>query len=162
MNHLDLPRGATMLAAVSFPSIVAAAEPETTNGFEDGDGCPDEVPEEVKEFTGAIEGIYFQTAKAEIRKTSERKLGEAAKVLAAYPEIRVEISGHTDDRGKRPLNMKLSADRAEAVKTWLTEHGIDAARITTRGAGPDEPVADNGTKDGRSKNRRIEFKIMTD
>ncbi|MEX1366073.1 MAG: OmpA family protein [Nannocystaceae bacterium] len=137
-------------------------EPETTNGFEDGDGCPDEVPEEVKKFTGAIEGIYFQTAKAEIRKTSERKLSEAAKVLAAYPEIRVEISGHTDDRGKRPLNMKLSADRAEAVKTWLTEHGIDAARITTRGAGPDEPVADNGTKDGRSKNRRIEFKIMTD
>ena len=137
-------------------------EPETNNGFEDGDGCPDEVPEAVKAFTGAIEGIYFETAKAIIRPRSQSTLERAAKVLADYPDVRVEISGHTDDRGKRDMNMKLSADRAEAVKTWLTEHGIDASRITTRGAGPDEPVADNATKPGRAKNRRIEFKILTD
>lgn len=137
-------------------------EPETKNGYQDGDGCPDEVPEEVKAFTGAIEGIYFETAKATIRSKSTTTLERAAKVLSDYPDVRVEISGHTDDRGKRDYNMKLSADRAESVKAWLVEHGIDASRITTRGAGPDEPVADNGSRAGRAKNRRIEFEILTD
>lgn len=136
-------------------------EPETPNGYQDGDGCPDEVPEEVKKFTGAIKGIVFETGKADIRKRSEKTLQEAAKVLAEYPDIRVEISGHTDSRGKHDDNMKLSADRAAAVKSWLVDHGIDASRISTRGAGPDEPVATNDTKSGRAENRRIEFKILT-
>ena len=136
-------------------------EPETTNGYQDEDGCPDEVPEEVKKFTGAIEGIYFETGKADIRQRSEKTLKEAAKVLAEYTDIRVEIAGHTDSRGKHDDNVKLSADRAESVKTWLVDHGIDASRITTRGAGPDEPVESNDTKAGRAKNRRIEFKILT-
>ncbi len=136
-------------------------EPETNNGYQDADGCPDEVPEEVKKFTGAIKGIYFETAKAEIRSKSTKTLNEAAKVLAEFSDIRVEVSGHTDSRGKREMNMKLSAERAESVKQWLVEHGIDASRITTRGAGPDEPVADNSSKAGRADNRRIEFKIIT-
>ncbi len=137
-------------------------EPETVNGYEDSDGCPDEVPEAVKKFTGAIKGIYFETGKSDIRKKSETTLNASAKVLAEYTDIRVEISGHTDSRGKREMNMKLSAARASAVKDWLVAHGIDASRITTRGAGPDEPIADNKTRAGRSENRRIEFKIITE
>jgi OOP family OmpA-OmpF porin len=57
--------------------------------------------------------------------------------------------------------MKLSADRAEAVKTYLVGKGVDASRIETRGAGPDEPIADNKTPAGKQKNRRIEFKLIT-
>ncbi|MEM9456692.1 MAG: OmpA family protein [Myxococcota bacterium] len=143
------------------PEDQCPEDPETVNGFEDGDGCPDELPDVVKQFTGVIEGIYFATGKAVIRKKSFPKLDGAAKVLADYPGLRVEISGHTDSRGKYKKNMKLSQDRADSVKKYLTDKGIDASRIETRGAGPDQPIGDNKTKDGRQQNRRIEFKLLT-
>jgi OOP family OmpA-OmpF porin len=136
-------------------------EPETKNGFQDDDGCPDEVPAEIKKFTGVIEGIEFDTGKATIRKKSEATLDAAVKVLTDYPTIKIEISGHTDDVGKRDKNVKLSQDRADAVKAYIVGKGVDGSRIQTRGAGPSEPIADNKTKEGRQKNRRIEFKLLT-
>jgi len=81
-------------------------------------------------------------------------------VLALYPDVRLEISGHTDGRGERGFNMRLSADRAAEVKARLIWLGVDGSRLTTRGVGPDEPVADNETKKGRAANRRIEFKLI--
>lgn len=136
-------------------------EPETKNGFQDDDGCPDEVPAEVKKFTGVIEGIEFDTNKATIRKKSETTLDAAVKVLTDNPSIKIEISGHTDNEGKRDKNVKLSQDRADAVKAYMVSKGIDGSRIQTRGAGPDEPIGDNKTKEGRQKNRRTEFKLLT-
>ena len=137
-------------------------EPETFNGFTDDDGCPDELPEEVKKYTGVIEGILFATGKSVIRSKSFPLLDEAVKVLTDYPALKVEISGHTDSRGNHDKNVQLSKDRAEAVKTYMVDKGIDASRILTRGAGPDEPVGDNATKEGRAQNRRIEFKLLTE
>ncbi|MCX4246803.1 OmpA family protein [Paraliomyxa miuraensis] len=141
------------------PDDQCVNEPETPNGYEDGDGCPDEVPEEVKKFTGVIEGIRFDTNKSTIKKTSFKTLDAAVEVLIKFPSVGVEISGHTDDVGKREDNMTLSQDRANSVKDYMVGKGVDASRITTRGAGPDEPVDTNKTKKGRAKNRRIEFKI---
>lgn len=135
-------------------------EPETANGFQDGDGCPDELPPEVKAFNGVIQGIFFDTGKATIKATSEAVLDNAAKVLTQYPDIRVAIVGHTDDRGNHDRNVELSRKRAESVREYLNGHGVDGSRVTTRGAGPDEPMADNTTKAGRAKNRRIEFKLV--
>jgi len=135
-------------------------EPETKNGFEDQDGCPDEVPDEVTKFTGNIKGIYFQTGKAEIKDKSKPKLDEAISILKKYPDLRLEVVGHTDNVGKRAYNVELSKQRADAVRDYLVSNGVDSSRLETRGAGPDEPVADNGTKTGRSKNRRIEFKVL--
>jgi OOP family OmpA-OmpF porin len=135
-------------------------DPETTNGFEDGDGCPDEVPKEVQRFNGIIKGIQFDTNKATIRPSSRTTLDETADVLAKYPSVQVEIIGHTDDRGERESNLELSQNRANSVRDYLVGKGIDASRIRTRGAGPDEPVAPNKTKAGRAQNRRIEFKIV--
>ena len=83
-------------------------------------------------------------------------------MLRKHESVRVEVSGHTDDRGKPEHNLELSRRRAESVKQYLVEEGIDPARITTRGAGPSEPIADNGNKRGRAKNRRIEFKLLTE
>ncbi|MEZ4379790.1 MAG: OmpA family protein [Nannocystaceae bacterium] len=137
-------------------------EPETKNGYEDADGCPDEIPEQIKEFTGVIEGIYFEFNSDKIRKKSEAKLKKAADVLKEFPDIRVEISGHTDNIGDRDVNLDLSRRRAESVRQWLVDNGIDGSRITTRGAGPDEPIDTNDTKAGQAKNRRIEFKVLTD
>jgi len=74
--------------------------------------------------------------------------------------VRVRIAGHTDNVGKRAANVDLSQRRAAAVRKYLVDAGIDAARLETRGAGPDEPVASNKTKDGRAKNRRIEFELI--
>jgi OOP family OmpA-OmpF porin len=135
-------------------------EPETKNGFEDEDGCPDKLPEAVQKFTGVIQGIEFDTNKATIRKKSFKTLDEAVGVLKDYPKLRIEISGHTDTTGKRDHNMELSKARADSVKKYMVDKGIDASRIETRGAGPDEPIADNKTAAGKQKNRRIEFKIL--
>jgi len=135
-------------------------EPETKNGFEDADGCPDEVPKEVEKFRGVIEGIYFDTGKATIKPKSKTVLDAAVEVLKKHPSVRVEISGHTDSTGSREFNLELSRRRAESVEDYLVEHGVEAGRVETRGAGPDEPIADNKSKAGRSKNRRIEFKLL--
>jgi outer membrane protein OmpA-like peptidoglycan-associated protein len=77
--------------------------------------------------------------------------------LANYPTIEVLISGHTDNAGKRDKNIKLSLDRANAVKAWLVAKGIPEARMSTAGYGPDQPIAPNDTPENMQKNRRIEF-----
>jgi len=135
-------------------------KPETKNGFEDEDGCPDSIPEAVKKFSGVITGISFDKNKATIRPQSKGVLGNAAKVLQTYPSISLEISGHTSSEGDAAVNQRLSQDRADAVKQWLVDNGVPPERIKTRGAGPDEPIADNKTAAGREKNRRIEFKVL--
>ena len=135
-------------------------EPETRNGFEDQDGCPDTVPEAVKKFTGVVQGIYFDQSKATIRAQSSPVLGRAAKVFAEFPSVSIEISGHTSSEGDEAFNQQLSLDRAQAVKDWLIKAGTPSDRITIRGAGPSEPIADNKTNAGREKNRRIEFKLL--
>ncbi|MES1172300.1 MAG: OmpA family protein [Bacteroidota bacterium] len=135
-------------------------EPETKNGFQDSDGCPDEVPSAVKKFTGVIEGINFKTAQAVILPGSYSILDRAVAVLKEYPDIRMEISGHTDSRGKADYNRDLSQRRADAVKMYFIANGVDAARLTTIGYGLDRPVADNATEAGRSKNRRTEFRLL--
>jgi OOP family OmpA-OmpF porin len=143
------------------PDDTCVSEPETRNGFQDSDGCPDEVPQELSKFTGVIQGITFDTGKAIIRASSRPVLDDAIKVLAAHPDTRIQISGHTDSRGDHDFNVDLSKRRAESVKNYLTEKGIDPNRIETVGYGPDQPIDTNDTKTGRSHNRRIEFKILT-
>jgi outer membrane protein OmpA-like peptidoglycan-associated protein len=135
-------------------------QPETVNGFEDDDGCPDTLPEKIKKYSGVVPGIEFDLAKATIRPSSRPTLDEAAGVLKEYPALRISISGHTDDVGDHNKNVDLSKARADSVKAYFVAQGIDAARIETRGAGPDEPIADNKQAAGRQKNRRIEFKLL--
>ena len=137
-------------------------EPETRNGWEDTDGCPDEIPRAITKFTGVIKGIYFDFNKATIKKNSAPTLDAAAKIFKEYPGLKVEVSGHTDDVGAREYNVDLAQRRADSVKQYLVDRGVTADRIKTRGAGPDEPIADNTKAAGRAKNRRIEFKILID
>lgn len=135
-------------------------QPETKNGFEDRDGCPDELPKEVARFAGVIKGIQFDFGKATIRKESNKVLDDAIKVLKQYAELRIMVSGHTDNVGEPAMNTELSQARANSVKEYMVGKGIDTGRIETRGAGPNEPVADNATDKGRQENRRIEFKLL--
>lgn len=135
-------------------------DPETKNGYEDSDGCPDEVPKEVEKFTGSIDGIWFDIGKSTIKDGSRRALQAAADVLIKYPSVRLEVSGHTSSEGAPEFNQTLSEERAQAVVEWLVNAGVPKANLVSRGAGSDEPVADNKTRIGRTKNRRIEFKIL--
>lgn len=132
-------------------------DPESFNGYKDQDGCPDEKPVEIKQ-TLVLEGVNFRTGSAELLDESFSILDNVYNSLEAFPVVKVEISGHTDNVGNARANMILSQERAQAVKDYLVNRGIDGARIQTRGAGESEPVASNRTAKGRAKNRRIEFK----
>jgi len=136
-------------------------EAETKNNYHDDDGCPDEVPAAVaKAFKGTLEGIEFETGKATIRKRSFKVLDKAFAVLDEYKDVRIQISGHTDNRGEDAANKALSQDRAQAVKTYLVAKGIDDQRLNAVGFGAEKPIADNKNAKGQKKNRRIEFRLM--
>lgn len=136
------------------------SEAETVNGYQDTDGCPDELPAAVKKFSGVIAGIEFDLGKATIRPVSRSVLDSAIETLKAYPELKMLVTGHTDNVGKRETNVELSKKRADSVKDYLLSKGIEPSRISTRGAGPDEPLDKGETAVARQKNRRIEFKLV--
>ncbi|HWN70488.1 MAG TPA: OmpA family protein [Haliangium sp.] len=137
-------------------------EAETANGFDDEDGCPDDVPERIAQYIGVIEGIRFGSGSARIQGAQSRTiLDEAAAILLEYPSVSIRISGYTDNRGNRARNVALSRARADAVKWYLVDRGIEHTRLLTMGYGPEQPIAENDTPAGRAKNRRIEFELLT-
>lgn len=105
-----------------------------------------------------LEGITFETGKADITPESEVVLQGALKTMQTYPDIIVEISGHTDDVGSASSNQALSQRRADSVRFWLISKGIQPDRIVARGYGEDFPRVPNDSPDNRRMNRRIEFK----
>jgi outer membrane protein OmpA-like peptidoglycan-associated protein len=104
--------------------------------------------------------IQFEYDSAEIKPVSYEILDDVAKLMSENPQIEeVDVIGHTSSEGSKKHNDKLSADRAAAVKKYLVDKGIDAARLISEGKGPSEPIADNDTDAGKEANRRVEFKI---
>ncbi len=107
------------------------------------------------------EKIQFDTGKAVIADASTSLLDAIAAVFVDNPQIeRVEIAGHTDDKGRIAANIRLSKARARAVKTALVNRGVDAKRLKAEGYGPNKPIADNATEEGKEANRRVEFLII--
>ena len=135
-------------------------EGETLNGYEDDDGCPDAVPVPLAQRVGRIEGLVFGNNSADLLPSSVPILQKVLLVLQSFPNIRVEIAGHTDNTGTREANVALSQQRAESVKTWLVDHGAQITKLTAMGYGPDKPVATNTSAAGRAKNRRVEFVLI--
>lgn len=105
--------------------------------------------------------IEFQAGSAVLTPQGKAILDEMAQALSKLGGKRVEVVGHTDAQGARTGNLALSLARADAVKTYLASKGVDASRVVTSGAGPDQPVAGNDTPEGRSRNRRIEFRLAS-
>ena len=122
-------------------------------------GCP-EIKREVRQLLQkAMQGIEFETGKSTIKKKSFPLLDQIAATFIENSNYIIEVQGHTDNVGKADYNMKLSDDRANSVMNYLIAHGVESTRMTAHGYGMDVPIADNSTKAGRQKNRRVEFKI---
>lgn len=109
--------------------------------------------------TIALRNIFFDTGKSTLRPESNSELDRLVKLLKDVPNLKIEISGHTDNTGSATLNNELSKARAEAVVAYLKTKGITATRLTSEGYGSSKPVASNDNAAGRQENRRTEFKI---
>jgi SH3 domain-containing YSC84-like protein 1 len=101
--------------------------------------------------------VQFETGKADITPDSATALNAVLATLKDHADWNIRVEGFTDNVGSKEANEKLSADRAEAVANWLADHGIDRARLSSKGYGPARPVASNKSDDGRAKNRRVEL-----
>ena len=170
-------------AAADKAAAEAAAAEALAKKDTDGDGVPDvqdNCPNEpgpasnygcpvakkqlvtvTKEGVQILQKVEFAPGKAAIARKSFPLLDQVAEVLAAHGELgKVEVQGHTDSSGNADKNRVLSQQRAAAVVNYLVKKKVDAARLTPKGYGPDVPIADNATKEGRDKNRRVEFKVV--
>jgi outer membrane protein OmpA-like peptidoglycan-associated protein len=134
---------------------------EVYNQFKDTDGCPDKKQLVVvtKKRIKLNQKIFFDFNKARIKRVSYPLLNAVYKVLADRPTMEVRIEGHTDSRGSRRYNRRLSRRRARSVRRYLKRKGIDGDRMRAVGYGESKPIAPNRTAEGREKNRRVEFHI---
>jgi OOP family OmpA-OmpF porin len=114
------------------------------------DGCPPVAPL-------TLSGVNFDNDMATLRPDALATLDRAAESLKARADVKVEVAGHTDSRNSDAYNMSLSLDRANAVRDYLIGKGIAADRLTAKGYGESQPVADNATEEGRFQNRRVEL-----
>ena len=105
-------------------------------------------------------GVYFDTNKYNINEASETLLNKLAGILMEYPDTNVIVVGHTDSTGADAYNMTLSQNRAFAVTNYFTSKGLISTRFTTNWFGEEQPIADNSTAEGRSKNRRVNIAIV--
>ena len=117
--------------------------------------------EKAKEGSVAIlNNIFFDVDKYDLKDKSVTELEKIIRFLTINPSVRVEIAGHTDNSGAADYNRQLSERRANSVFIFLGQHGIDKKRMVPKGYGPDRPIANNDTEEGRSQNRRIEVRII--
>lgn len=108
-----------------------------------------------------IDKIQFEVGKAELKPVSFPILDEVIKVMKDNPQIAaIQVEGHTDSTGSAELNRSLSQARAESVVKYMTGKGVKSSRLVPKGFGPDVPIADNATEEGREANRRVEFNIV--
>ncbi|WP_286130662.1 OmpA family protein [Solirubrum puertoriconensis] len=105
-------------------------------------------------------GILFDTNKSDLRAASVQEIDKMAEVLKKYPDTNVIVEGHTDNTGSDAINQPLSERRAQAVANETMSKGVESGRITTKGYGSSQPVADNTTAEGRQANRRVEIAIF--
>jgi OOP family OmpA-OmpF porin len=118
----------------------------------DANGCP--ITAEIR-----LERIFFDTGLATLREESAETLDFAVRTLNANPDLAIEVAGHTDNQGPDALNLDLSERRAQAVLDYLRDKGVKN-RMTAKGYGESEPIADNATRAGRQENRRVVLRVL--
>jgi OOP family OmpA-OmpF porin len=145
--------------------VVDAMDKCPTVPAKTADGCPAPVVEPAPAPVAApqklvLGDVLFDTNEATLTQNATATLDKAAASLQEWGNVKVEVAGYTDDRGTPEYNEKLSVRRADAVRTYLIGKGVAADRLTTKGYGESNPVADNATVEGRTENRRVELVPM--
>ncbi len=113
-----------------------------------------------KQVAVRLNNVFFDFNSAHLRPESYPELDRFAQFIKTHPNLLIEISGHTDSVGTAQYNIKLSTERAQAVKTYLVNKGCNPKQLVVKGYGFSKPVATNQTEEGRQKNRRVEFKVI--
>jgi OOP family OmpA-OmpF porin len=132
----------------------------TKAGTRANNGCPEEVKKEVVEKINYAAGkVQFAVNKAVLTPASKKVLDGVADILRQQPELKLAIGGHTSSDGSRELNLRLSQQRADAVKNYLISKGIEAERLSATGYGPDQPLNEGKTAVEKAQNRRVEMVV---
>lgn len=137
-------------------------EPGPRSAIAEKHGCPSLTHVNEDGEVELLQPIEFEFGRAVIKPVSYPILEEVVSLMKARSKLRLGVYGHTDDRGALALNMRLSKERAAACLSYLVQHGIAENRLESEGFGPNKPLADNGTEAGRARNRRVEFKILSE
>jgi outer membrane protein OmpA-like peptidoglycan-associated protein len=103
--------------------------------------------------------VLFNLNSASLKPDARERLAKVAGILIAYPDIRVEVNGYTDNTGSSDYNQRLSEQRAETVRDYLVRQGVPSGSITSRGLGPNDPIASNDSPEGRRQNRRVNLVV---
>ena len=123
-------------------------------------GCPEITQVELAKLEELFKTVYFDSSKDTFSGETISRLDEAASIMTKYSTAKFSISGHTDSQGSTTFNQELSNSRANAVKDYLVSKGVSSSNLNAKGFGEDMPIATNNTRSGRSKNRRVEVKLM--
>lgn len=122
---------------------------------------PLQVQDSAKPAPIILNNVEFEFGSTELTSASRPELDRLKDLLITNPAIEIEIRGHTDNVGDPDSNLQLSKGRAKALFDWLVAGGVDASRLSYMGYGEEVPIADNTTDEGRQRNRRTEFLILT-
>jgi outer membrane protein OmpA-like peptidoglycan-associated protein len=131
----------------------------TVAGIKENNGCPEIKKEIVEKVKYAAQRIQFSYAKADLLPASYTVLDNVIKILKENPELKLSIEGHTSSDGVLAVNMKLSDDRANTVKSYFVSKGIDASRLAAKGFGPNQPINNGKSEEAKAQNRRVELKL---
>jgi len=123
-------------------------------------GCPEVTEEVQKQLNDYAKTILFDTGRSSIKTESEKVLADIIKILNEYPNAKFTVEGHTDSVGSKKTNQRLSEERANSVKDYLTSNGVSSSRLTATGYGEDKPIATNVNRAGRAQNRRVEINLV--
>ena len=163
INHDDRGKGALIGAAIGGASGAGYgyyADKQEAALRQSMQGTGVEVQRQGDQIKLIMPGnITFATDSAEIVSNFYAPLNNLASSFKQFNQNSIEIVGYTDSTGSRAHNMDLSQRRAQSVANYLTAQGVDGTRLSTRGAGPDQPIASNATADGRAQNRRVEVNL---
>jgi len=149
-------------APLPEPQFAGPADADRDGVIDSLDQCPNTAPGVAIDAKGCVqkgsvtlEGVAFQTNSAKLIGESEQVLDRVAKELKEHPRLKIELQGFTDSTGSGQHNLKLSQQRADAVREYLLDQGVSAGQVVARGYGETQPVADNTSAEGRSQNRRV-------
>ncbi len=148
--------------ALKLPTSTKDVKQQASQAVSDkaNDEALNAITKKLKSVQNEYGPILFKKGKSTVDPKCDKTMEQIAKILNEYPGFHVQVDGHTDNIGKKAKNQKLSEDRAKAVVNYLVgKKKIDKKRLSYKGFGDSQPIADNATKEGQDKNRRVDFTV---